>query len=91
MRTQVEFAEWLGFKNTTVNQWLKGQRRPTRGNAQALALRLGLEIYDVLGLPKPDEGLYHVNVHWHILREEEMAKIKRVVDGAKKRKGDETD
>lgn len=48
-RTAGEFAEWLGFENMTVNRWLNGKRRPTRGNAQALALKLGLEVYDVLG------------------------------------------
>lgn len=85
-RTAGEFAEWLGFENMTVNQWLNGKRRPTRGNAQALALKLGLEVYDVLGIPRPDEALYQVNVSWHILRNEEKAAIGKVIQRAAQRR-----
>jgi hypothetical protein len=83
-----EFAKWLGFENATVNQWLNGHRRPTRGNAQVLALKLGLEVYDVLGLPRPDEGLYQVNVNWHILTDDERSAIRKIVQrGTQKRLG----
>jgi len=86
--TAGEFAEWLGFENMTVNRWLNGKRRPTRGNAQALALKLGLEVYDVLGLPRPDEALYQINVSWHILKDDEKASISKVIQrAAQKRLG----
>jgi transcriptional regulator with XRE-family HTH domain len=74
-----KFAEWLGFEEATVNQWLNGHRRPSRGNVYLLALKLGLEIYDVLEMPRPDEGLYQVDVHWHMLKDEEKAAINKIV------------
>jgi|SRR3990172_3173346 len=77
-RTALEFSEWLGFANATVNQWLNGNRSPESGNVHLLALKLGLEVYDALGLPRPDEGLYQINVHWHMLRDEERAAILRI-------------
>lgn len=79
-QTASEFAEWLGFGNTTVNQWLNGKREPERGNVYLLALKLGLEIYDVLGMPKPDEGLYQVDVHWHMLKDDEKAAINKIIE-----------
>jgi len=81
-RTAGAFARWLGFGNTTVNQWLNGRHIPTPGNAQALALKLGLVVYDVLGLSRPDEALYQVNVSWHILTHDERAAIGKVVQRA---------
>jgi hypothetical protein len=81
-RTASEFAEWLGFGNTTVNQWLNGKREPERGNVYLLALKLGLEIYDVLGMPRPDEGLYQVDVHWHMLKDDEKAAVRKTVERA---------
>jgi len=86
-RTAGQFAEWLGFENMTVNQWLNGKRRPSHGNAYILSLRLGLEVYDVLGFPRPDEGLYQVEAHWHKLKDEERAAIKKVIERAKRREG----
>jgi hypothetical protein len=81
-RTAGEFSEWLGFGNTTANQWLNGRHVPARGNAQALALKLGLEVYDVLGLSRPDEALYQVNVSWHILKDDEKAAVGKVIQRA---------
>ena len=87
-RTALEFAEWLGFANATVNQWLNGNRRPERGNVYLLALKLGLEIYDVLGMPKPDEGLYQVDVHWHKLKDEEKAAINKIIQRTAQKRSD---
>ena len=87
-RTAGEFAEWLGFENMTVNHWLNGHRRPIRGNVYLLALKLGLEIYDVLEMPRPDEGLYQVDVHWHMLKDDEKAAMSKIVQRAvRKRSG----
>ncbi len=81
-RTASEFAEWLGFENMTVNHWLNGKHIPKHGNVYILALKLGLEIYDVLGMPRPDEGLYQVDVHWHMLKDEEKAAINKITQRA---------
>ena len=87
-RTALEFSEWLGFANATVNQWLNGNRSPESGNVHLLALKLGLEVYDVLGLPRPDELPYLVQVNVHKLKDAERAAIRKVIERAKKREGD---
>ena len=59
------------------------------GDAYMLSLRLGLEVYDVLGLPRPDELPYLVQVHVHKLKDEERAAINRIIERAKKREGED--
>jgi len=79
------FAAYLGFENATVNQWLNGHRRPSLDNAFGLARRLGLGVYDALGLPRPDELLFRVEVDWDLLTQSEREKIGALLESARRR------
>jgi len=49
-----EFAEHLGVSQPTLSMWLGGSHLPSKHSADLLAAKLGPEIYDLLGLARPD-------------------------------------
>ena len=53
-KTMRAFAEWLGVKEGLVSQWMSGRNNPVGDNVHKIARRLGPEIYDLLGLARPD-------------------------------------
>ncbi len=54
-RSQREFAEYLNLDPVQLNQYINGRRLPTGKNVEKIARQLGLEVYDQLGLVRPDE------------------------------------
>ena len=92
-----EFASWLGFAKSTVSQWMNGRGRPDQASTRVLAVRLGLEIYDVLEVPRPDPDLFRIEAVWDHLpaaerlrlaeRAEEYAVRGDATKTARKRKG----
>ena len=44
--------------------------------------RLGPEIYDLLGLQRPDPQLNDIQAHWGILTEEERQQMSNIVQDA---------
>jgi len=60
-----EFAAYLGVKRSTLSTWLTKKRVPEGEAVRQLALVLGLEVYDWLGLERPDEDLYFLERHWN--------------------------
>jgi transcriptional regulator with XRE-family HTH domain len=54
---QNEFAEWLGISKQLLSQYLNGRSAPTEERIDQLAEKLGPEVYDVLGLRRPDGKL----------------------------------
>lgn len=63
-KTVKEFAEYLGVSQSTVSTWWNNNRKPEGENLIKLAVKLGLEVYDVLGKPRPDEHLYQILSGW---------------------------
>ncbi len=63
-KTLDEFADHLYVSRSILSLWLSGKRKPGAENVRSLALVLGLEIYDVLGLPRPDADLHYLTTHW---------------------------
>jgi len=60
-RTSLDkFAEYLGVSRPLVSYWLKGTL-PSLENIQLLAKKFGPEVYDVLGLPRPNPYLQKIN------------------------------
>jgi transcriptional regulator with XRE-family HTH domain len=62
------FASYLDFSPPIVNMWLSGSRLPSQGNVERiipkLVALLDLEVYDVLGLPRPDSNLQRLTQVW---------------------------
>lgn len=66
-RTLDEFAEYLGVGRPVLSNWLTGKRNPGIESLRLLSSRLGFEVYDVLGLPRPDEDLAYISQNWQEL------------------------
>jgi transcriptional regulator with XRE-family HTH domain len=62
------FANYLEFSPPIVKLWLNGSRLPTQGNIERLVPKLvdllDLEVYDILGLPRPDPDLQRLTRIW---------------------------
>ena len=62
------FAGFLDFSPLIVNMWLSGNRLPSQANVERLIPKLvellDLEVYDVLGLPRPDQNLKRLTQVW---------------------------
>lgn len=63
-RTIGEFAKSIGVAQTTVSSWLNGERKPEGESLRKLANKLGIDVYDALGLPRPDADLLYMQQHW---------------------------
>jgi transcriptional regulator with XRE-family HTH domain len=68
------FASFLDFSPPIVNQWLNGSRLPSQGNVERIIPKLvellDLEVYDVLGLPRPDQDLKRISQAWPLIKKE---------------------
>ena len=53
-QTESAFAKYLGVKPPTLNRWTNGNATPQGENLRLLARKLGPEVYDILGLVRPD-------------------------------------
>jgi len=45
------FAKWLGVSNTSLSQWMNGQRLPSGRNIYKIANKLGPHVYEICGIP----------------------------------------
>lgn len=55
-KSQAEFARRLGIDRALLNQYLNGRQKPSKANVEKLA-SLGLEIYDLVDMERPDPNL----------------------------------
>lgn len=53
LKTDREFAEWLGVHERNLNRYLNGIALPTNELVVILANKLGPEVYDLVGWPRP--------------------------------------
>jgi transcriptional regulator with XRE-family HTH domain len=75
-RTVLEFAEYLGVSQQTVSSWWNNTRQPQGENVRKVSEKLGLEVYDVLGLPRPDPDLHYLQSQWDTLTAEERRALR---------------
>lgn len=80
-KTVEEFAIYLGISRPLLNMWMNGNKKPGRENINLLAEVFGNEVFDVLGLPRPNPYLQRVNRVWEFLPE---AIQKRIAEDAEK-------
>ncbi len=79
-QTVSEFAKWLGFKQSIVSLWMNGDRTPGQASADRLALKLGREVYDLLGLEPADPRRVRISEIWQYLTDNQRDKIMQQVD-----------
>jgi hypothetical protein len=78
-KTVSEFARWLGVKQSSLSTWWSTDTVPSGESVRMLADKLGIEVYDTLGLPRPDENLFYVQKEWDALAAEEQRAIRDLV------------
>ena len=79
-KTVKEFAGFIGVSQSTISSWWNGIRVPEGENIRKLEKKLGFEVYDVLGLPRPDEDLAYISQHWDTISAEFRRKFRKEVE-----------
>jgi transcriptional regulator with XRE-family HTH domain len=92
--SQNEWAREMDINPASMSQWMTGTRLPTGENVHKLALNCGLEIYDILGLPRrmpSDRNLIEIAENWHLLEAKDrvgfMQFYHEMIDDIKERRG----
>lgn len=81
VKSQREFAELLGIDPVKLNQYLNGRRKmPDLETVNLIAEKLGPEIYDILGLARPDPQLQALTHKWHTLDQATKDKILEIAE-----------
>jgi transcriptional regulator with XRE-family HTH domain len=70
-----DFAYLLGYSRPTISMWLNGTRIPGSEAIEHLSSIIGLEIYDALGLPRPNPYLQKINQVFERLSPEHQQKL----------------
>ena len=79
-KTVHQFASYLGVGQSTLSNWWNGERKPEGESVDKLAKKLGLEVYDVLGLERPDPDLHYLQQVWYDLSDKERRTIREQVE-----------
>jgi len=56
-KTIVEFSAFLGVSQPLLSMWMNGKKRPGVENIKILSEIFGLEVYDSLGIDRPNPYL----------------------------------
>ena len=81
IKTQREFAEYLGVDPVRLNHYLNGRRKLSDPDTiDTFAQKLGPEIYDVLGLARPDPQLQQLTSRWHLLDQNTKDRILKIAE-----------
>jgi transcriptional regulator with XRE-family HTH domain len=70
-KTVSEFAIYVGVSQSLMSHYLNGTRTPAGDNIEKISAKLGNEIYDILGIPRPDPVLQAINNNWDNFTQEE--------------------
>lgn len=79
-RTLTAFAEWLDVSQPLISRYMAGQVMPNEENVHKIAARLGPEVYDLLGLARPDPLIQYITRNWDKLPPEEQEYIREKVE-----------
>ena len=87
-KTVTEFAESIGFPQSTVSLWLNGSRRPkSMKDLERISSAWGIAVYDTLNIERPDESLFNLKLIWKDLPIEKRRSIsEEASEYAKKKK-----
>lgn len=77
-RTISQFADYLSIARVTLDKWLRGERMPGGEFVGKLADKLGDEIYDIMGLQRPDPRLRRLLAAWTNLSDDQRAELEQI-------------
>ena len=75
-----EFSRWLVIDHRLVTRWMNGERRPGDNNVERLSEKLGQEVYDAMGLSRPDPELRRINAVWDALPDQERIRLANLAE-----------
>ena len=82
-RSYVDFSRWLGVQQVTFIRWKNGDSKPNDFDTiNLLASKLGDEVYDELGLMRPDNPAYPFPSLSHEIRDRLVAAMSEINDRA---------
>ncbi len=61
IKTLEEYAEYLDVNRSLLSFWMNGKRVPNNDACEKISAKLGNDIYDILGKPRPNPYLQIVN------------------------------
>ena len=80
-KTIQDFADYLGVKGSVLSHWMNEiRKKPNSESIRQLSSKLGFEVYDVLGLPRPDPDLAYISQNWDKVSEEFRQKFRKQVE-----------
>jgi len=79
-KTIEEFGHYIGVSQGAVSLWMNGKREPAADSVKLLANVLGPEVYDVLGLERPDPRLVYIQQVWSKLPLEAQADLREMAE-----------
>lgn len=79
-KTISAFADHIGVSQSLMTRYLNGQMLPTGDNIHKIAARLGPEVYDLLGLIRPDPILRKIISRWDKLPLEYQQELSDQID-----------
>jgi len=87
LKTLTEFAEFLDVSQPAVSKWINGRSLPDPDSVQRIAVKLGWEVYDILGVDPPvtDKRLQSLMNVWEGLPEEVKGELAEAAERAKER------
>ncbi len=69
------FARYLNVSQPTMSHWLSGSNPPDEINTIKLSIKLGIEVYDVLGRPRPLPFVYKLESLYEILNDDQKIEL----------------
>ena len=81
IHSQREFADYLGIDAMSLSHYINARRKmPDQDSIKKIASKLGPEVYDVLGLARPDADLKQVTAVWHKLNDQTKHRILEIAE-----------
>ncbi len=69
-KTLEDFADYLDVNRSLLSYWMNGKRTPNRSACEKISAKLGNEIYDIVGIPRPNPYLQKLNRIWEFIPED---------------------
>lgn len=84
IRTQKDFADFLKIDKVTLSRYINAKRKnPDLKTVKKFADKLGPEVYDILGLARPDPQLQKLTSKWHALNQTTKDHILQIAEQGK--------
>ena len=78
-KTIIEFADYLDVNRSLLSYWMNGSREPSDENLVRLALKLGFEVYDLVGKKRPNPLNLYTSRNWDQAPEKVQRQIAELI------------